>query len=108
MSRFHQRLRQDLRDPEVAADFYQATAEMVLMQALEEARQVFELTDRELAERMGIPRESITRLFNAENANPKLSTIIGLLSALGLHADITLRPASPDEAPVEAKFVRSA
>jgi transcriptional regulator with XRE-family HTH domain len=108
MSRFHQRLRQDLRDPEVAADFYQETAEIVLMQVLEEARKAFALTDRELAERMGMPRESVTRLFNAEHANPKLSTIISLLSALELHADITLRPASPDEAPVEAKFVRSA
>ncbi|HEY7348342.1 MAG TPA: helix-turn-helix transcriptional regulator [Ktedonobacterales bacterium] len=108
MSRFHQRLRKDLEDPEVAADFYQATAEIALMQALEEARKSFHLTEKELAARMGTQREAITRLFNAEHANPTLSTITSLLSALGLHAEITLRPAFPDEAPIEAKFVPAA
>lgn len=105
MSRFHQRLRKDLEDPEVAADFYEMTAAIVLMQALEEARKASHLTEKELAERMGTRREAITRLFNAENANPTLSTITGLLAALGLRAEITLRPASPDETPIEARFV---
>jgi transcriptional regulator with XRE-family HTH domain len=105
MSRFHQRLRKDLEDTEVAADFYQMSAEIAFMQALEEARKSLHLTEKELAERMGTRRESITRLFNAPHANPTLSTITGLLAALGLRAEITLRPALPDESPIEAKFV---
>lgn len=105
MSRFHQRLRKDLEDSEVAADFYQATAEIALMQVLEEARKSLHLTEKELAERMGTQREAITRLFNAEHANPTLSTITSLLAALGLRAEIILRPALPDETPIEAKFI---
>ena len=108
MSRFHQRLRKDLEDPEVAADFYQMTAEIALLQVLEEARKSLHLTEKELAERMGTRRESVTRLFNAPDANPTLSTITSMLAALGLRAEITLRPASPDEPPIEAKFVPSA
>lgn len=107
MSRFHQRLRKDLEDSEVAADFYEMTAEIALMQALEEARKSLHLTEKELAERMGRRRESVTRLFNATPANPKLSTITSVLSALGLRAEITLRPALPDEMPIEAKFIPS-
>ncbi len=84
------------------------TAEITLMQALEEARKSLHLTEKELAERMGTRRESITRLFNAEDANPTLSTITSLLAALGLRAEITLRPALPDEAPIEARFVPTA
>ena len=99
MSRFHQRLRKDLEDPEVAADFYQMSAEIALIQALEEARKSLHLTEKELAERMGTQRESVTRLFNAPDVNPTLSTITSLLAALGLRAEITLRPALPDESP---------
>jgi transcriptional regulator with XRE-family HTH domain len=108
MSRFHQRLREDLKNPEVAADFYEMSAEIALMQALEEARKSLHLTEKELAERMGTRREAITRLFNVEHANPKLSTITSLLSALGLRAEITLRPALPDETPIAARFIPTA
>ena len=76
-----------------------------MIQALEEARKALHITEKELAERMGKHRAAITRLFNASDANPTLETITALLSALGLHADITLRPALPDETIVEARFV---
>lgn len=105
MSRFHQRLREHLQDPEFAEAFAEMGAEIALIQALEEAREALQITERELAERMGTQRPAITRLFNDANANPTLETITALLRALGLHAEITLRPAQPDEGPLEARFI---
>jgi transcriptional regulator with XRE-family HTH domain len=107
MSRFHQRLRQHLQDPEFAEAFEEMGAEIALIQALEEAREALQITERELAERMGTQRPAITRLFNDANANPTLETITALLRALGLHAEIILRQAQPDEGPLEARFVPS-
>ncbi len=107
MSRFHQHLRQQKQDLEFAEAFEEMGARIALIQALEEAREALHITERELAERMGTQRPAITRLFNDANANPTLETITALLRALGLHADITLRPAQPDEGPLEARFVPS-
>jgi transcriptional regulator with XRE-family HTH domain len=94
-----------MRDPEFAAAFNEMGAEIALIQALEEARKALHITEKELAERMGKQRTVVTRLFNASDANPTLETITALLAALGLHADVTLRPAEPDETILEAKFV---
>lgn len=105
MSRFHQRLREHMQDPEFAAAFNEMGAEIALIQALEEARIALHITEKELAERMGKHRTAITRLFNTADANPTLETITALLAALGLHADVTLRPALPDETLLEARFV---
>lgn len=80
-------------------------AEIALIQALEEARKSLHITEKELAERMGKQRTAINRLFNATDANPTLETITALLAALGLHAEVTLRPAEPDETLLEARFV---
>ena len=38
MSRFHQRLREDLRDPEFAEAFYDMSVDIALLQVLEQAR----------------------------------------------------------------------
>ncbi len=38
MSRFHQRLREDLKDPEFAAAFYDMSVDIALLQVLEQAR----------------------------------------------------------------------
>src|SRR5215467_10292520 len=97
MSRFHQRLRKDLQDPEFAAAFYEMSVEITLLQALEEARKALGVTEQELAERMGVQRAGVTRLFNATDANPTLETLTSILRALGLHAEVTLRPADSAE-----------
>jgi len=38
MSRFHQRLNEDLQDPEFAEVFYDMSVDIALLQVLEEAR----------------------------------------------------------------------
>ena len=107
MSRFHQRLREDLRYPEFAEAFYDMSAEIALLHILEEARKALNVSEKELAERMGVQRSTITRLFNATHPNPTLDTISDILRALGLQAEIKISPASPEDGPIPitAKFV---
>jgi hypothetical protein len=52
MSRFHQRLREDLNDPEFAEAFYDMSADIALLQVLEEARKALNVSEKELAEWM--------------------------------------------------------
>src|SRR5579864_9665840 len=106
MSRFHQRLREDLRDPEFAKAFYDMRADIALLQVLEEARKALNVSEKELAERMGVQRPTVTRLFNAAHPNPTLDTISDILRALGLQAEIKVSPAPPEDTiPIKAKFV---
>jgi transcriptional regulator with XRE-family HTH domain len=107
MSRFHQRLREDLKEPEFAEAFYDMSVDIALLQVLEQARKVLNISEKELAERMGVQRTTVTRLFNACHPNPTLDTITEILRALGLQAEITISPASPEEAamPIKARFV---
>jgi len=107
MNRFHQHLREDLKDPEFAAAFYDMSVDIALLQVLEQARKALNVSEKELAERMGVQRPTVTRLFNASHPNPTLDTISDILRALGLQAEIKISPASPEDAsiPIKAKFV---
>lgn len=50
---------------------------------------------------MGKKREAVTRLLSSEDINPTLNTLIELLSALNLTADITIRQAEEGEGPIK-------
>lgn len=103
MSRFDQRLQQDLQDPEFAAGYYEQDVEIQLMRALDEYRRREQLSTTQLAERSGMSREAISRLFHAERPNPTLSTLTELLRALHLQAEVTLRHAASGEPPIRIK-----
>ena len=107
MSRFHQRLNEDLQDPEFAEAFNDMSVDIALLQVLEEARKALNVSEKELAERMGVQRPTVTRLFNVAHPNPTLDTIADILRALGLQAEIKISPASPEDAaiPTKATFV---
>ncbi|MGH2517928.1 MAG: helix-turn-helix domain-containing protein [Ktedonobacterales bacterium] len=100
MSRFHQRLRQRLRNPEFAAAYWEMDSELQLMQAIEDMRKQLQLTQDEFAKRMGTQREAVTRLLNAEHPNPKLETLTKMFAALGVTAEVHLRRAHEGEAPL--------
>ena len=100
MSRFEQRLRKRLRNEEFAEGYREMTAELALLQALDDAREQLQVSKEELASRMGRRREAVSRLLNADDANPTLATLTELLTALGLTADITLRRATEDDVPI--------
>lgn len=107
MSRFHQHLREDLKDPEFAEAFYDMSVDIALLQVLEQARKALNVSEKELAGRMGVQRPTVTRLFNAAHPNPTLDTIVDILCASGLQAEIKISLASPEDAsiPIKAKFV---
>jgi transcriptional regulator with XRE-family HTH domain len=75
-------------------------AELELMRALDEVRKQLNLSQEQLAKRMGKKREAVTRLLSDDEVNPTLDTLIELLSALQLTADITLRRAREGEGPI--------
>ena len=101
MSRYEQRKKRFLQDPEVAAGYWAMDAELKIMHALEAIRQQRHMTQEALAERMGRKREAISRLLSSDDANPTLETLIELLSALDVTADITIRPSLEGESPLK-------
>ncbi len=100
MNRFEQRLQKRLQNEEVAAGYREMAAELELMRALDEVRKQLNLSQEQLAKRMGKKREAVTRLLSDDEVNPTLDTLIELLSALQLTADITLRRAREGEEPI--------
>ena len=76
-------------------------AELELMRALDSIRKQQHMSQETLAAIMGKKREAISRLFSADDSNPTLDTLIELLSALKLTADITLRQAKEGEGPIK-------
>jgi DNA-binding phage protein len=100
MSRFDERLRESLQDPEFVEAFAEAKAEINLLLALDEARMLREVPKQELAVRMGRQRESVSRTLSVRGANPTLRTIVAVLESLGMTAEIVLRPAHKGELPI--------
>jgi hypothetical protein len=99
--RFEERLCRRISHDEFVAGYREMTAELALLQALDDAREQLQVRKEELASRMGRRREAVSRLLNADDANPTLATLTELLTALGLTADITLRRATEDDVPIK-------
>ena len=101
MNRFEQRLHKRLQNEEVAAGYREMAAELELMRAIDTMRKHQHMTQEKLATLVGKKREAISRLLSADDINPTLSTLIELLSALQLTADITLRQTREGEGPLK-------
>jgi len=67
MSRFHQRLREDLYDPEFVQAIYDMSADIAPLQMPKEARKALNVSEKELAKRMGVQHPTITRPFNTSH-----------------------------------------
>ncbi len=100
MNRYEQRRKKLLQNNEVAAGYQEMAAALELMHAIDDIRRQLDLSQEQLAARMGKKREAVTRLLSADDINPTLNTIIELLSALNLTADITLRQTREGEGPI--------
>jgi transcriptional regulator with XRE-family HTH domain len=101
MNRFEQRLQKRLQNKEIAEGYREMAAELELMHAIDSIRKQQHMSQETLAALMGKKREAISRLFSADDSNPTLDTLIELLSALNLTADITLRQAREGEGPIK-------
>ncbi len=101
MNRFEQRLQKRLQRKEVAEGYREMDAELELLHALNSIRKQQHMSQETLAAIMGRKREALSRLFSADDSNPTLATLLELLSALNLTADITLRQAREGEGPIK-------
>jgi transcriptional regulator with XRE-family HTH domain len=81
--------------------FQEMQAEIQFMQAIEVMRARQHISKENLAARAGKKREAVSRLLTGREANPTLNTILDLLTALDLTADITLRPSREGEGPLK-------
>jgi transcriptional regulator with XRE-family HTH domain len=101
MNRYELRRQRLLQNEEVATGYREMAAELELMHAIDKVRKQQHLSQEQLAMRMGKKREAVSRLLSADDINPTLDTLIELLSALNLTADITLRQAREGEGPIK-------
>ena len=101
MDRYEQRRRIRLQNPEVGAGYREMGVELELMQALDAIRKQQHISQEQLAARIGKNQQALSRLFSADDINPTLNTLIELLSALNLTADITIRQAGEGEEPIK-------
>ena len=101
MTRYEQRKQKFLQDSEVAEGYQEMSAELQFMQAIEMMRAQQHISKENLAARTGKKREAISRLLIGHEASPTLGTILDLLSALNVTADITLRPSKEGEGPIK-------
>jgi transcriptional regulator with XRE-family HTH domain len=101
MNRFEQRLSKRLQQKEIAEGYREMGAELELLHALDSIRKQQHMSQETLAALMGRKREAISRLFSAEDSNPTLETLLELLSALNVTADIILRQAKEGEGPIK-------
>jgi transcriptional regulator with XRE-family HTH domain len=101
MNRFEQRLQERLKNKEFATGYREMDAELELIHAIDTVRKYKNMSQEELATRMGKKREAVSRLLSSDKINPTLNTLIELLSALRLTADITLRQTREGEGPIK-------
>ena len=101
MNRYEQRKQKRLQNPEIAEGYREMAAELQLIQAIEEIRIARHISKETLAKQMGKKRETVSRLLNDADSNPTLNTLIELLSALRITADITLRQSKEGEQPIK-------
>lgn len=82
MTNFNDFLNEQLKDPEVKAEYEALEPEFAVIQALIDARNSVGLTQKELSQRTGIAQSDISRIENG-NGNPSLKTLKRLAEAMG-------------------------
>ena len=91
MSRFDEFLEEQLKDPEMKAEYDALEAEFAIKQALIDARKAQGFTQKQLAERTGIDQGDISKLEKG-NANPSLKTLNRLAKGLNMKLKIEFVP----------------
>ena len=91
MSNFNDFLAEQLRDPEVKAEYDALEAEFTIMQAMIDARKSAGLTQKQLSEITGIAQADISKMENG-NGNPSLKTLQRLAEGMGMKIKIEFQP----------------
>lgn len=82
MTKFNDFLQEQLKDPEIKAEYEALEPEFAVMQALIDARKETGLTQKQLSEITGISQADISRLESGDG-NPSLKTLQRLAEGLG-------------------------
>ncbi len=91
MTNFNDFLNEELKDPEIKAEYDALEPEFSLMQAMIDAREKTGLTQKQLAERTGISQSDISK-FESGRGNPSLKTLRRLADGLGMNLKIEFQP----------------
>jgi len=92
MSEWKEFLEEQLKDPEVRAEYNALEPEFAIIQAMIDARKSVGLTQKQLSERTGIAQSDISKLENGD-ANPSLKTLKRLASAMNMTLKVEFMPA---------------
>jgi len=87
MTTFNDFLKEQLKDPEIKAEYETLKPEFAIIQAMIDARKLKGITQKELSERTGIAQGDISKLENG-NGNPSLKTLQRLARAMGMYLKI--------------------
>jgi len=91
MTNFKDFLAEQLKDPEIRAEYDALEPEFSIMQALINARKNSGLTQKQLAEKTGIAQADISKLESG-NANPSLRTLQRIAEGMGMRVKIEFQP----------------
>ncbi len=91
MTKFNDFLREQLKDPEIKAEYDVLEPEFTIIQAIIDARKSMGLTQKQLAEKTGIAQGDISKLESG-NANPSLRTLQRLASGMGMKLKVQFLP----------------
>ena len=91
MSKYSDFLTEQLKNPEVKAEYEALEPEFAIIQAMIDARKASGLTQKQLSERSGIAQADISKLESG-NANPSLKTLQRLAAGMGMKIKIEFQP----------------
>lgn len=91
MTKFNDFLKEQLKDPEIRAEYEALEPEFEIIQAMIDARKLKGITQKELSERTGIAQSDISKLENG-NANPSLRTLQRLAFGMGCKLKLEFIP----------------
>ena len=91
MTNFKDLLAEQLKDPEIKAEYDNLEPEFSIMQAMIDARKNSGLTQKQLSEKTGIAQADISKLESG-NANPSLRTLHRIAAGMGMRIKIEFQP----------------
>ena len=84
-------LQEQLKNPEIKAEYDALEPEFALVQALIDAREQSGLTQQQLSARTGIAQSDISKFENG-NGNPSLKTLRRLAAGMGMRLKVQFEP----------------
>lgn len=92
MKTFNNYLKEQLKDPEIKAEWDRLEPEFQIVRALIKIRAEKNISQKQLSELTGINQADISRIENG-NANPSLRTLQRLADGLGMKLKVEFVPA---------------